>query len=52
MPSEKRDFTIIYQETYTSAEVIEILKVIGFDVEDYWKGTVDGRTIILRRKET
>jgi len=36
---------IISGQTVTVEQLIEILKALGFEVEDYWKGTVDGRRL-------
>ena len=44
------DFEIpIDEPTITVDEFIEILLSIGFKVEDYWKGNVDGRRLLLTK---
>lgn len=45
------DFEIpIDKPTITVDELIEILQNLGFKVEDYWKGNVDDRKVLLRWK--
>jgi hypothetical protein len=44
------DFKIpISKNEITVGELIEILTFVGFKVEDFWGGTVDGRCLKIKK---